>query len=166
MSRHGRLVVTSHSKSKNLSFLVASEFVSNQEAQKYVKYRDGNVLNNRHDNLFWSDTKHTRTRSVYCVETGTVFNSLWDLSQALRWNSGKVYQFVERGKPIRGLHYEFVCPDNIRNEHNGVTVVCLETGAVYDSMAEAAKSLSVSKYQVESSVHTGRKYKYSFKALI
>ena len=40
-----------------VAYLVAKNFVPNPDNLPYVRHKDGNKLNNRADNLEWSDTK-------------------------------------------------------------------------------------------------------------
>ena len=43
--------------------LVAEAFVPNPNGYRYVKHKDGDTINNRADNLFWSTFKMTNERS-------------------------------------------------------------------------------------------------------
>ena len=40
---------------KYIHMLVAETFIPNPEGKKYVRHKDGNLLNNRADNLEWTD---------------------------------------------------------------------------------------------------------------
>lgn len=162
VSRHGRLFVNIPDVSKNVSTLVASEFVPNDNGYQYTKHKDGNFFNNRADNIYWSKHKHDKLKPVCCVETGKVFDCVLDLANLLEVNSGLIYHHIRRGTALFGHHYLFVDNNKFRNPHRGVTVMCVETGRKYNSMTEAANDVGIPKFQVESSVHRKKSYKYSF----
>lgn len=58
--KNGRYYVNLDGKEFAVDRLVASTFVENPNPKyyKYVKHKDGNLLNNRADNLYWSETKY------------------------------------------------------------------------------------------------------------
>ena len=51
-----------HGERKKVSYLVARAFVPNAEERKWVRHRNGDVMDNRAENLEWSDEKDAERR--------------------------------------------------------------------------------------------------------
>lgn len=58
----GGVGVNLHGKRVKLAYLVARTFVPNAECRMFVRHKDGDVTNNRADNLEWCDEQESRKR--------------------------------------------------------------------------------------------------------
>ena len=58
----GGVGVNLHGKRVKICYLVARAFVANQECRKYVRHRNGDVTDNRAENLEWSDQEEKGKR--------------------------------------------------------------------------------------------------------
>lgn len=58
----GGVGVNLHGKRVKICYLVARAFVPNEEQRKYVRHKNGDVEDNRAENLEWSDEKEQRMR--------------------------------------------------------------------------------------------------------
>lgn len=60
------------SKYHLLHRLVAKAFIPNPDAKPYVNHIDGNVLNNKVDNLEWVTNAENQNHSIYTLKNGVV----------------------------------------------------------------------------------------------
>jgi len=58
----GGVGVNLHGKRVKIAYLVARAFVPNEEGRKWVRHKDGDVTNNRAENLEWSDEKEEKRK--------------------------------------------------------------------------------------------------------
>ena len=72
-------------KSFTIHRLVAITFIPNPDNFSQVNHKDKNKLNNCADNLEWCTAKYninySSAKSVICIETGTIYNSLTEASK-------------------------------------------------------------------------------------
>lgn len=105
-----------------------------------------------------------RFTPVICVETGEVYQSMKEAARALGIrNQGNISRSLKDGGMVEGYHFKYA--DETRNQSVMPTatgrvgrdkpVVCRETGAVYVSMAEAARASGVPYSRMTSAVSSG-----------
>lgn len=58
----GGVGVNLHGKRVKIAYLVARAFVPNQECREFVRHRNGDVTDNRAENLEWCDEKEEKRR--------------------------------------------------------------------------------------------------------
>lgn len=56
-----------------------------------------------------------RARPVRCIETGEVFQTGRELARCLGTGRSYVSVMMGRGRPLKGLHYEFIDKGEITN---------------------------------------------------
>ena len=54
--------VNLHGQRRKVAYLVARAFVANEEGRPYVRHKNGDVSDNRAENLEWCETKEERRR--------------------------------------------------------------------------------------------------------
>lgn len=105
-----------------------------------------------------------RFTPVICVETGEVYQSMKEAARALGIrNQANISRSLKDGGMVEGYHFKYA--DETRNQSVMPTatgrvgrdkpVVCRETGAVYVSMAEAARASGVPYSRMTSAVSSG-----------
>lgn len=103
-------------------------------------------------------------RAVRCIDTNEIFPSIKDAANHFEILSSEVWR-VCKGQAIRrkGLKFEYV--DNPLSEEErlreakekGKKVLCIETGNIYDSVAEAARQTGANRRHIACVCHGQRK---------
>ena len=94
--------------------------------------------------------KNKLKKSVRCIETGIIFSTVTEAAKAVGINSRTISSTLNgHSFTAGGFHWEFADgrPSNIRPEETRKpkkkSVRCVETGVVYESIAQAAKAFGV-----------------------
>ena len=64
--------------------LVATLFIPNPKKSKYIKHKDGNLSNNRADNLEWSDVYHSAKPTLQFTMEGKLVGKFPSAREAFR----------------------------------------------------------------------------------
>lgn len=105
-----------------------------------------------------------RKSSVICVETGELYQSMADAARALGIaHPSNISRSIKVGGSVGGYHFKYadknknpvVLPAMTGDMGRSKSVVCRETGAVYESMAEAARASGVPRWRMVDAVHSG-----------
>lgn len=119
---NGFLCVNFNSHSFPVHRLVANAFIPNPQSKPLICHIDGDVKNNRTDNLIWCTrseyNKHKQQftnisltppkfagKSVVCVETNEIFQSIKEAANKLGVSADRLSRYMYLNKPIHGLHY-------------------------------------------------------------
>jgi hypothetical protein len=106
---------------RSVAYLVASHFLPNPDNCKVTKYIDGNVYNNRVDNLQWVKRSNIALAAVgkaqgypcRCIETGEIYPSVAYAARATGLsNSGILNAIRNQTKTRGGFTFEFVDKDS------------------------------------------------------
>lgn len=142
------------SSNRTIHRLVAEAFIPNKEGLPCVNHKDENKQNNRLDNLEWCTYKYNsnygsaikrsstrRSKRVRCLDTGAVFDSIKDASEACGIDARRISDVLKgRRKSNSYLRWEYVEErDKKRNLQRKVR--CIETGEIFDTPAEASKKM-------------------------
>lgn len=92
----------------------------------------------------------TTSWPVRCVETGECFDSMTQASKAYGMNVCVIKRRVETGLPVHGRH--FVLNGKIRKRPIRDKILCVETGDVCNSMAEAERETGIKAVGIYHSV--------------
>lgn len=97
-----------------------------------------------------------KRKTIVCLETGKQFNSVENAANAIGVSSGFISRQIKAGKPIKGFHYYYageMLPDEyrqkIRNQKK-TAVRCLETGKMYESIADASRDTGINHNSIRS----------------
>lgn len=117
--------------------LVATAFIPNPENKPCVNHINGIKNDNRIENLEWctqsENVKHGfdvlnrvvwskgktgslshLAKKVRCIDTGEIFNSLFDAAKKIRGNSGNITMVCKgKGKTYKGFKWEYYEPKSI-----------------------------------------------------
>lgn len=85
--------------------LVAKQFIKNPNGYKYVIHKNKDKLDNRVENLEWSDIS-PNCRPVKNIETGEVYRSINEAAAALGINHANISRACyDRSKKAGGYHW-------------------------------------------------------------
>lgn len=96
---------------------------------------------------FLGTRPHNVSRGVVCYETGEVFESVKALATKLKIDISSVQNGIKRCGSVKGNHYFY--QDTPRPKatdlrcRSNISVRCLETGEIFDSLSKAMKSVGV-----------------------
>ena len=98
-----------------------------------------------------------RAKPVLCIETGVTYPSAVMAARDYGIAPVNIYNAVRRGRRAGGVHWAH--PDAPRSDYaadrRSVRVTCLETGATYESLVDAAREVGVHPTSISRSCHTG-----------
>lgn len=136
-SESGYCYVVIGTKNKLVHRLVAQAFILNPDNKPCVNHIDGDKSNNRVDNLEWvthkentahaissglmvtsskehmktmaSHRSHAISKSVRCIETGQVYDSIKKCAEDMNLRVGYIYEYLNgQAKSCKGFHFEIV----------------------------------------------------------
>lgn len=97
----GGVGVNLHGKRMKIAYLVARAFIANSEGRPYVRHKNGDVTDNRVENLEWSELEEKRKRGRKASVEWCAAYSL-DGEQVGLWQ-GPAEAARERGIDVRGV---------------------------------------------------------------
>jgi len=157
------------SHNKLVHRLVAQAFLPNPDNLPEVNHKDGNPRNNSVANLEWvsssSNTAHrlatkgtSYRKSVQCLETGEIFTSISAASRSVNASTQQVIDSINSKSCCKGKTFAYTdqLPEDVEsyisaahakyqtfhrrpNMKNSRKVRAIETGQIFDSMAEASR---------------------------
>lgn len=136
-SESGYCYVVIRNKNQLLHRLVAQAFIPNPDNKPCVNHIDGDKSNNHVDNLEWvtpkentahairsglmvtspkehmkimaSHRSHAISKSVRCIETGQVYDSIKKCAEHMNLRVGYIYEYFNgQAKSCKGFHFEIV----------------------------------------------------------
>lgn len=97
---------------------------------------------------------------IVCIETGKVYDSISQASQDTGINSGNISLAVRGIIPAtKGFHWAPWLPDEGRpltvekKRTRSIPVLCVETGVIYRSVAEASSALCINKSSISQCIN-------------
>lgn len=102
-------------------------------------------------------TPQNRKRRVVCIETGEIFESI---TAASEWAGKNVHEALRgRNKTAGGYHWQYTDPpseaESAKKPYRQ-SVICLETGEIFESVRAAAKFAGISPCTVGDALHKRR----------
>ena len=103
------------------------------------------------------ELKMPNRREVVCIETGELFNSVRSAEKAIGCSG--IGKALKSGIRAGGYHWRYAdsdveLPEKRQHEVNK-RVVCFETGEVFESVAEAARFMSVRPHAIYNAIGQG-----------
>lgn len=104
------------------------------------------------------DKPHYLSKPVVCVETGEVFESAASASRALGFQTNQVANNIFQGCTCRGFHFRYLedyDPEEVFEKKppaGSKSVVCVETGEIFESSSAASRSLGLANSAVSNSI--------------
>lgn len=156
--------------------LIAETFLHKPEGKEEVDHIDGNSLNNSVTNLRWvtgkensnnpntacklgkqmigvSGSKHQRSKPVVCVESGMVYASATDAFKATGINWSNIAACCRGTRQIAGGYHWKYEQENYKTNR----WLNADTKSVFDTLADAAKSIGVNVTSIYNAVKFGHK---------
>lgn len=118
-------------KTKLVHRLVAESFIKKEREEYEVNHIDGNKCNNNVDNLEWCSHSYNAKHA---------------------WDTGLNKYTEKRHEIMKNNHYRKGMPSEKRKK-----VKCIETGVVFNSIAEAAEKLSLQRSKISNVINGYRK---------
>ena len=101
------------------------------------------------DEEFFRNRSWTRVR---CKETGVVYESIAQAARETGVSESNIQAAAKRHGTAKGLHFYYADepePDDLLPSKRGIRVRCVETGVVYESIAQAARETGVSESNIQ-----------------
>ena len=120
--------------------LVAEVFCEKQDGREVVNHIDNNTHNNKAENLEWVTPK---SNTLHSANQGRM-KSRENIKKAIAANKGKRMDLITRQKISKAKKGS---PSILRK-----SVVCVETGEIFDSITQAATAVGVSRSSISKCV--------------
>lgn len=147
---------------ENFSFIILEDNLTLEEANNreeyYIQYyntiQNGyNLKSGGLNNEYSSESKQKMSnscstkRKIQCVETGIIYDSAMDVEKKLGFFNTNIISACS-GKLITAYGYHWIFVDNPiihKKDRRKKSVICIETGEVFDSAAQAAREKNCSR---------------------
>jgi len=100
---------------------------------------------------------HKKKRSVQCIETGEIFESISAVCRCLGLPFSSIYISIHKGRRAGGYRWKYTNEEapNYQDRSNKRPVRCVETGEVFKTAREASLCLSKNNGAVTSAIRNG-----------
>lgn len=117
-------------------------------AEREIIMTNNNMNNNNSANI-----RTYKGKAIKCVETGQIFNNSCEAARCIGVNRSRIYQVLQdQTSTVKNLHFCYVdeahnnnCSTTVKkaNTTNTRAIYCVETGRVFNSIAEAMRELGL-----------------------
>ena len=104
------------------------------------------------DDSVFARKVYKNSRPIICLETNERFESQAKAAKAVGVPRAAIYAALRGHIATKGLHFYFADepePDDLLPSKRGIRVRCVETGVVYESIAQAARETGVSDRDIQ-----------------
>lgn len=173
---------------KSIHRLVAECFLPNPKSLPEVDHIDNNRNNNSVSNLRWVTSKQntahriksgssSKSKSVYCIDTGETFKSLAAAGRSVQASTQQVIDSIKSKSCCKGKVFVYAddLPDNLEeyakaahakyqnfhprpNMPSSKQVIAVETGQIFSSITEAATHFGCDIATIRNRVEAGKQF--------